>query len=141
MNRDLLAGTVEALESDDAFYESVEGIVAAEADVFTSVELGATLADQDLSGLDHLAAEALHAQHFWITIATVFRTTTGFFMCHDSTPELSEISREKLTRSLCPAGSIWKRLDDPKGLKMIRTIQRMAQIIENYNSRLTLPFS
>ena len=41
-----------------------EGVVAATAYVFTRVELGATLPDENFAGLDLLATESLHAKAF-----------------------------------------------------------------------------
>ena len=46
-------------------------VVAATADVHAGVEVGAALADQDLAGLDDLAAEALDAEPLGVRVATV----------------------------------------------------------------------
>src|SRR5699024_3343013 len=42
--------------------QSEEGVVSSTADVGSGVELGSALADEDLAGLDGLAAEALDAE-------------------------------------------------------------------------------
>src|SRR5690606_27897590 len=59
-----------------------QGVVAAKADVDARMELGATLADDDVAGLDGLATIDLDAQHLRVGIATVARGTYAFFMCH-----------------------------------------------------------
>src|SRR5690606_416737 len=46
-------------------------VVAAQADAVTRVELGATLADDDVAGLDGLAAVDLHAQVLRVGVAAV----------------------------------------------------------------------
>src|SRR5690606_30245068 len=46
-------------------------VVAAAADVVTRVEVGAALADDDLTGVDQLAAEPLDAQALCIRVAAV----------------------------------------------------------------------
>ena len=48
-----------------------QGVVAAAADVHARVELGAALADEDLAGLDDLAAEPLDAEALGVGVATV----------------------------------------------------------------------
>ena len=48
-----------------------QGVVVAAADVGAGVEVGAALADEDLAGLDELAAEALDAQALGVRVATV----------------------------------------------------------------------
>src|SRR5262249_8529720 len=59
-----------------------QGVVAAASDVDARVELGATLADQDLAGLDDLAAEPLDPQPLSGGIATVARAGSALFVCH-----------------------------------------------------------
>ncbi|MFB9070096.1 hypothetical protein ACFFX0_02360 [Citricoccus parietis] len=46
------------------------------------MELGTALADQDLAGVDGLAAETLDAQELCVRIAAVLGGTTGLLMCH-----------------------------------------------------------
>ena len=59
-----------------------QGVVTATADVVTGVELGATLAHDDVASLDQLAVVALHAKAFTFRIATVASTTACFLMSH-----------------------------------------------------------
>src|SRR5690606_8723794 len=87
VNRNLLTGAVVAFESDDARDQSIKSEVATETDVAARVELGADLTNQDLACANDFATVALHTAHLRIGITTVFRTTTGFFMCHLSFPD------------------------------------------------------
>lgn len=51
-------------EEDGAVYESVEGVVLADANVQTGMVNGATLALQDVTGLAELAAKDFHSESF-----------------------------------------------------------------------------
>ncbi len=46
------------------------------------VELGAALADEDLAGLDDLAAEALHAEPLGVGVAAVAGAGRALLVCH-----------------------------------------------------------
>src|SRR5690606_38693897 len=60
-----------------------EGGGAAQADARTGVELGAALADDDVAGLDGLAAVHLHAEVLRVGVAAVAGRTTSLLVCHD----------------------------------------------------------
>src|SRR3546814_6242309 len=47
------------------------------------MELGATLANDDVAGFDRLAAIHLHAEVLRVGVAAVARGTYALFMCHD----------------------------------------------------------
>ncbi|SBT09752.1 hypothetical protein PROAA_3410002 [Candidatus Propionivibrio aalborgensis] len=51
--------------------ESEQGVILAEADVFTWMEFGAALANDDVSGEDHLPAIAFYAQTFRLRVTSV----------------------------------------------------------------------
>src|SRR5206468_7371884 len=51
--------------------EGEQGVVATAADVGAGVEVRAALTDDDLAGLDDLAAEALHAETLRVGVTTV----------------------------------------------------------------------
>lgn len=57
-------------------------MVFAEAHIATGVKLGATLANQNVTGHGSLATEDFYAQALTFRIAAVFRTTATFFVCH-----------------------------------------------------------
>ena len=57
-------------------------VVLAAADAVARVELGAALPDDDLAGLDDLAAEALDAQALGVGVATVAGAGCALFVCH-----------------------------------------------------------
>src|SRR5690606_33698331 len=70
-------------ELDLAVDEREQCVVAAEADARTGVELGAALADDDVAGLDGLAAVHLHAEVLRVGVAAVAGRTTSLLVCHD----------------------------------------------------------
>ena len=57
-------------------------VVAAPADQVTRVELGAALPNDDLAGLDDLAAEPLDAKPLGVGVTTVPRAGRTLFVCH-----------------------------------------------------------
>src|SRR4029079_6967690 len=69
-----------------------ERVVAADADVRASVELGAALANDDRAGRDDLAAEHLDAEHTEPRVAAVARRAAAFFLCHVKTPGRGPLS-------------------------------------------------
>src|SRR5690606_13926945 len=69
-------------ELDRAVDQRVQGVVAADADARTRMELGATLAHDDVAGLDGLAAVHLDAEELRVGVAAVARGTYALFMCH-----------------------------------------------------------
>src|SRR5688572_22126536 len=62
--------------------EREQRVVAAAADAQARVEVGATLAHDDLAGLDDLAAEALHAEALGVRVATVAGRRCALLVCH-----------------------------------------------------------
>lgn len=70
------------LKHDLAVNQCEQGVILAAANVGTGVELGATLANQDIAGIHFLAAKAFDAKTLGNRIATVSCTTACFFMCH-----------------------------------------------------------
>ena len=64
--------------------EREQRVVAATADAVARVEVGAALADEDLAGVDGLAAEALDAQALSVRVATVARRGRALLVCHVS---------------------------------------------------------
>ena len=67
---------------DGTVRESEQGPIAASADVLACVQLSATLADDDVTGNDLLAAENLHAKTLAVAIAPVAGSSLTFLMCH-----------------------------------------------------------
>ena len=65
-----------------AVHQGEQGLVLAQADGFAGVELGAQLAHQDVAGLDHLAAVALHAEALAVAVASVAGRALRFCVCH-----------------------------------------------------------
>src|SRR5690606_20292052 len=70
-------------ELDGAVDQREQRVVAAQADARTRMELGAALADDDVAGLDGLAAVHLHAEVLRVGVAAVARGTYALLVCHD----------------------------------------------------------
>src|SRR5450631_3254042 len=64
--------------------ECEEGVIATTANAVAGVEVRATLADDDLAGVDGLAAEALDAKKLRVRVAPVARRRCTLFVCHVS---------------------------------------------------------
>jgi len=66
-NADVLTvpGTLD-LELHDAFRQCIEGVISTATDIFTFVELGAALTDNDIAGSDRLTAVDLDAKAFGV---------------------------------------------------------------------------
>src|SRR5690606_34999505 len=77
---DLAAAT--RRELDRAGREREQGVVAAAAHVLTGVEVRAALTDEDLAGLDDLAAEALDAEALRARVAAVAGGAGALLVCH-----------------------------------------------------------
>ena len=78
---DRLAATLGA-ELDSTGLECEQGVVATASDVHTGVELGAALADQDLTGAHPLPAETLHTETLGVGITTVARAGRALLVCN-----------------------------------------------------------
>ena len=74
---------VGGLEIDNAVFQSKEREITALSDKLACGVHIALLADQDATGRDELAAEALDTAPLGIGIAAVLGTTTAFFCCHN----------------------------------------------------------
>src|SRR4051794_3996600 len=84
-DRDLAAATAEA-EGHRTRDEREQRVVLTPADAETRVEVGATLADDDLAGLDDLATEALDAQALGVGVAAVAGRRSALLVCHVVSP-------------------------------------------------------
>src|SRR5581483_1021321 len=69
-------------ELNGAGGECEQGVVLAAADVDARVEVGAALPNDDLAGVDLLAAEALHAQALRVGVTAVAAGRRALFVCH-----------------------------------------------------------
>jgi hypothetical protein len=69
-------------ELNMAVGEGEESVVAASANTVAGMEMGAVLADNDLPGLDGLAAKQLHTQALSIRITTVPGGRRALLVCH-----------------------------------------------------------
>lgn len=67
---------------DNAFFDSVESVIAAKFSSSTSPELGTSLADDNVSGDNFLAGKNLRAQSFSDGISVPFSDPRCFSMSH-----------------------------------------------------------
>ena len=74
--------TAEGTELDVTGSGGEQGVVVATTDVAARVEVGAALADDDLAGLDDLAAEALDAEALRVGVTAVAGGTKTLLVCH-----------------------------------------------------------
>jgi len=63
--------------------ESPDRVIASEANIATRSELSATLAKDDVTGDDGLAAKFFHTETLADAVASVFDTALSFFMGHE----------------------------------------------------------
>ena len=67
-------------------YQCKQGVILANADIHTGVELGSALAYDDCAGAHRLATKSLHTQHLGLGIPAVSRRAAAIFLCHDLLP-------------------------------------------------------
>jgi hypothetical protein len=77
-----LAVTANALEMNAAINQSVQGVIAADADALTRMDVGAALTDQNVAGQNKLTVAALNAEALGLGITAVLGRTYAFLMCH-----------------------------------------------------------
>ena len=61
---------------------SEKSVVLTETNIFTGVNFGSSLADDNFTGLYKLAAESLYTQSLSIGISSVFGASSTFLMSH-----------------------------------------------------------
>ena len=78
-----LVATGALREFHGALAQCEQGIVFATADGLAGMEVGTTLANDDVAGDDVLATEALHAKSLGMRVAAVTGGAKTFFMSHE----------------------------------------------------------
>jgi hypothetical protein len=87
LERSDVHATLESAREDDGTLDLREqGVVTATPDVLAGVEVCAVLANDNRSGADGLAGEALHAKPLRARIATVLRGAETLLVCHLLSP-------------------------------------------------------
>ena len=71
VNRNLLAVSAQTLEPNHAVNASVDGVVAADAHALAGVDMGTSLANQDVASLNLLTVSALYAQTLRLRVTAV----------------------------------------------------------------------
>jgi len=72
-----------AVKLDVTVNKCPDRVIAAEANIATRSELGTTLAKDDVTGDDGLAAKFFHTETLADAVASVFDTALSFFMGHE----------------------------------------------------------
>ena len=72
-----------ALELDGAVNQSKQGVVAADANVDTGMDVSASLANQNVAGQNELTVSALHAQTLSLGITTVLGRTAALMVSEE----------------------------------------------------------
>jgi len=70
------------VKADPAIDQGEDRVITPETDIASGNELGAALADDDVSGNDRLVAEFLHAETLADAVASVLDASLSFFMGH-----------------------------------------------------------
>ena len=78
-----LVATGALREFHGALAQCEQSVVFATADVLAGMEVGATLANDDVAGDDVFATEALHAKSLGMRVAAVTGGAKTFFMSHE----------------------------------------------------------
>ena len=71
-----------ALEGYHPIYFGKDRKILSQPHIFTGMEFGPHLPDQDIPGLDLLAAISLDPKPLSFAVPAVSGTAAGFFMCH-----------------------------------------------------------
>ena len=72
-----------ALELDGTVNQSEQGVIAADADIDAGMDVGASLANQDVAGQNELTISTLHAQALSIRITTVLGGTAALVVSEE----------------------------------------------------------
>ena len=76
------ANAAPRIELHPAGNQREDRVVPGQLDVLSWMETRPTLARDNLTGLDHLAAVSLETAELGIGVPTVARSSLSFFMCH-----------------------------------------------------------
>mgnify|MGYP005605567777 CR=1 FL=1 len=72
-----------ALELDGTVNQSEQGVIAADADIDAGMDVGASLANQDVAGQNELTVSTLHAQALSLGITTVLGRTAALVVSEE----------------------------------------------------------
>ena len=91
VHRALLAILAHALELDSAVNQSKQGVIAADANVGTGMNVRASLANQDVAGQNELTVSALHAQTLGLGVTAVLGGAAALFMGKELEADLHHV--------------------------------------------------
>ena len=72
-----------ALELDGTVNQSEQGVIAADADIDAGMDVGASLANQDVAGQNELTISTLHAQALGLGITAVLGGTAALMVSEE----------------------------------------------------------
>ena len=81
VNADLLAVTTPALKLHSAVDHSEQCVIGADANALTGMDVGTTLANEDVACGDELTVRTLHTKTLGLGISAVLGRTHTFLMC------------------------------------------------------------
>ena len=79
---DVAAVLALVLKQHDAIDEREQRVVLTAAYIYAGLVARASLANQDRTRVDHLAAESLHAEPLSLRVAAIYRGAAALLMCH-----------------------------------------------------------
>lgn len=81
-NRIDIHSPTRAIKAHIAVNQRKNRVIAAKTDILSGQEFRAPLANDDVSGHDHLAAKSFNAETLADAVATVLNTALSLFVCH-----------------------------------------------------------
>ena len=90
VHRALPAVLALTLETDGAVYQSEQGVILANANVDTGMDVGASLANQDVTGQNKLTVCTLHAQALSLGITAVLGRTAALVVSEELNTNLQD---------------------------------------------------
>ncbi len=88
INADLFAVAANTFKFDSSVNQSEKCIIAADAYVFTGMDMGSTLTNQNVAGQNCLTVSTLYAQSLGLGITAVLGRTYALFMSKELNAEL-----------------------------------------------------
>ena len=81
INADFFAVTSYAFKFDFSVNQSEKGIIAADTNVFTGMDVGSALTNENVASQNSLSIGTFYAQSIGLGITAVLGRTSAFFMC------------------------------------------------------------
>jgi hypothetical protein len=82
-HRIYIHSSTRAIETHTAVNQRKNRVIAAKANILPRQEFRASLANDDVSSHDHLAAKSFNAETLANAVATILNTALSLLVCHD----------------------------------------------------------